>query len=307
MRFIQDSKPFESLKPFFIPAIYHRIIEGRKKFFQLSIVLDGSELILKKSNKDFVHTAFNKVIMGGVLRMERLFEPEKIHLEVILHSTPSESDLKIEFELVNKTPFIIAGEEYIASIMVEYSYSKMEIVTYMPIIYRQICKNGMVSVMTKRFSENVPADKIFEIGCEWSRCSFENYNRKLNDYFIQMRNSDESRTTPEIFQRNALQQIERLLKIRLDGENSEMRDLMTDRNRVRNALGMYIEQIGMNQYAVWNTITDFASQQQNLQDRNRLFMNIGKYLSNELEKSIATQNKKWSERITWEETLSKAK
>jgi hypothetical protein len=122
-----------------------------------------------------------------------------------------------------------------------------------------------------------------------------------------MRNSDESRTTPEIFQRDALQQIERVLKIRLDGENSEMRDLMTDRNRVRNALGMYIEQIGMNQYAVWNAITDFASQQQILQDRNRLFMNIGKYLSNELEKSLATQNKKWSERITWEETLSKAK
>jgi len=307
MYFIQDAKPFENLKPFFIPAIYHRIIDGKKKVYQLSVVLDGSELIVKKSPKDFIHAGFNKVIMNGLLRMERLFEPEKIHLEVIIHSSPLENDLSIEFELVNRTPFIIAGEEYIASIMVEYTYTKMDVVTYMPIIYRQICGNGMVSVMTKRFTEKVSADKIFEIGCEWSRCTFENYNRKLNDYFTQMRNSDESRTTPEMFQKDAMQQMERVLKMRLGDENSEMRNVMSNRDRTRNNLGMYIEQLGMNQFAVWNAITDFASQQSNLQDRNRLFMNIGKYLSNELEKSLATQNKKWSERMTWDEAIARAK
>jgi hypothetical protein len=307
MYFIQDTKPFENLRPFFIPAIYHRIIDGKKKVYQLSVVLDGSEIIVKKSPKAFTHTGFNKVIMGGVLRMEHLFEPEKIHLEVILHSTPLENDLSIQFELVNKTPFIIAGEEYIASIMVEYSYSKMDVVTYMPIIYRQTCSNGMVSVMTKRFSEKVSADKIFEIGCEWSRCTFEKYNRKLNDYFTQMRNSDESSNSPEDFRINAIKQMERVLKIRMGEENFNSRNIMTDRDRARNQLGRYIEQLGMNQFAVWNAITDFASQERNLQDRNRLFLNIGKYLSNELEKSLATQNKKWSERITWDEALSKAK
>ena len=307
MRFIQDTQAFETLKPYFIPAIYHRIIDGKKKVYQLSIVLEGAELIVKKSAKDFVHTAFNKVIMGGVLRMEQLFEPEKIHLEVILHSTPLENDLSIEFELVNRTPFIIAGEDYIASIMVEYSYSKMDVVTYMPIIYRQTCSNGMVSVMTKRFSEKVSADKIFEIGCEWSRCTFEKYNRKLNDYFTQMRNSDESSNSPEDFRINAIKQMERVLRSSIDEANSNSRNLMPDRDRARNQLGRYIEELGMNQFAVWNAITDFASQERNLQDRNRLFLNIGKYLSNELEKSLATQNKKWSERITWDEALSKAK
>lgn len=307
MRFIQDTQAFETLKPYFIPAIYHRIIDGKKKVYQLSIVLEGAELIVKKSAKDFVHTAFNKVIMGGVLRMEQLFEPEKIHLEVILHSTPLENDLSIEFELVNRTPFIIAGEDYIASIMVEYSYSKMDVVTYMPIIYRQTCSNGMVSVMTKQFSEKVSADKIFEIGCEWSRCTFEKYNRKLNDYFTQMRNSDESSNSPEDFRINAIKQMERVLRISIDEANSNSRNLMPDRDRARNQLGRYIEELGMNQFAVWNAITDFASQERNLQDRNRLFLNIGKYLSNELDKALATQNKKWSERMTWDDALSKAK
>lgn len=307
MRFIQDTQAFETLKPYFIPAIYHRIIDGKKKVYQLSIVLEGAELIVKKSAKDFVHTAFNKVIMGGVLRMEQLFEPEKIHLDIILHSAPSENDLSIEFELVNRTPFIIAGEDYIASIMVEYSYSKMDVVTYMPIIYRQTCSNGMVSVMTKRFSEKVSADKIFEIGCEWSRCTFEKYNRKLNDYFTQMRNSDESSNSLEDFRINAIKQMERVLRISIDEANSNSRNLMPDRDRARNQLGRYIEELGMNQFAVWNAITDFASQERNLQDRNRLFLNIGKYLSNELDKALATQNKKWSERMTWDDALSKAK
>jgi hypothetical protein len=122
-----------------------------------------------------------------------------------------------------------------------------------------------------------------------------------------MRNSDESSNSLEDFRINAIKQMERVLKIRMGEENSNSRNIMPDRDRARNQLGRYIEQLGMNQFAVWNAITDFASQERNLQDRNRLFLNIGKYLSNELEKSLATQNKKWSERITWDEALSKAK
>jgi hypothetical protein len=311
MNFIQNTKPFEILKPYFIPAIYHRIVDGKKKVYQLSIVLDGAEVVVKKSAKDFVHTSFSKVIMGGVLRMEQLFEPEKIHLEVIIYSSPSENDLKFEFELVNKKPFIIAGEEYIASIMVEYDYSKMGVVSYLPIIYRQVCSNGMVSVMTKQFTENVAADKIFEIGCEWSRCTFEKYTRKLNDYFNEMKNSNEKDRTlsDEMFQNNAIQQMERVLKIRfIDSDDSHL-EVMSDRDRarVKYSLRQYIKEIGRNQFAVWNAITDFASQEYNIRERNILFLNIGKFLSNELDKSLATQNKKWSEKMTWEEALFKAK
>jgi hypothetical protein len=43
MKFLQDAQPFEILKPYFIPAIYHRIIEGRKKVYQLSISIEGIE------------------------------------------------------------------------------------------------------------------------------------------------------------------------------------------------------------------------------------------------------------------------
>lgn len=309
MNFIQNTKPFESLKPYFIPAIYHRIVEGKKKVYQLSIVLDANEVIVKKSSKDFVHTSFNKVIMGAILRMEQLFEPEKIHLEVIIYSTPLENDLSIEFELVNKKPFIIAGEEYIASIMVEYSYSKMSEVTYLPIIYRQVCSNGMVSVMTKRFIETVAADRIFDIGCEWSRCTFEKYTRKLNNYFNDLKNSNEKDRSmnDSMFERDAIQQMERVLRRRFSDLNSDLRNERSVRDRVRSSLRSYIEELGRNQFAVWNTITDFASQENEVRERNRLFLNIGKYLSNELDKSLDSQNKKWSERLTWEEAVARSK
>ena len=62
MKFLQDAQSFEILKPYFIPAIYHRIIEGRKKVYQLSISIEGIEKVIKKSAKPFQHTSLNKVI-----------------------------------------------------------------------------------------------------------------------------------------------------------------------------------------------------------------------------------------------------
>ena len=89
MRYIQETQPFEVVKQYFIPAIYHRIIEGKKKLFQLSVSMEGTEVIIKKSAKPFVHTGFNKVITGAVMRMERLFTPEHLQLEVIIYNTPN--------------------------------------------------------------------------------------------------------------------------------------------------------------------------------------------------------------------------
>ena len=39
MKFRQDTQPFEILKQYFIPAIYHRILEGRKKYFNFLYLL----------------------------------------------------------------------------------------------------------------------------------------------------------------------------------------------------------------------------------------------------------------------------
>ena len=89
MKFSQDTQPFEILKQYFIPAIYHRILEGRKKTFQLSLSFDGVEKIIKKSPKTFIHASFNQVITGAVLRMEKLFAPEELSLEVILFKKPT--------------------------------------------------------------------------------------------------------------------------------------------------------------------------------------------------------------------------
>lgn len=309
LNFLQNTLPFDVLKPYFLPAIYHRIIAGKRKLYQLSISIDGVEKVIKKSVNPFVHTSFNKVITGGVMRMEKLFAPEHLNLEVLLYKKPTFNSLELSFELVNKNSFIIGKETYIASIMVEYSYNKMNTVTYFPIIYRQICSNGMVSIMSKNFTETISADKIFDIGCEWSRCTFETYQRKLKDYFEILKNNDDIiiEDIENTFEQKAIRKLERVLKIssNIQDQSSLIKNEYTERDG-RNAASIVsdnIRTLGENQFAVWNAITDFASRETNIEKRNQMFFNAGKFLSNELEKTLNKKNKEWSENLVWNEIL----
>ncbi|TXI68945.1 MAG: hypothetical protein E6Q46_00255 [Flavobacterium sp.] len=306
MKFLQDTQPFEILKPYFIPAIYHRILEGRKKVYQLSISMDGVEKVIKKSAKPFEHASFNKVITGAVKRMEKLFAPDHLDLEVILYKKPSLQQLELSFELVNKNLFKIGNEDYFASIMCEYSYSKMNIVTYYPIIYRQTCINGQVAIMSKNFIETISADKIFDIGCEWSKCTFETYQRKLKDYFeiIQFNRFIEE---DETFELNAIKKMERVLKVEIQTKRTEMLVNFDDSPNAESIVSNNIETLGQNQFAVWNAITEFASRERDVNKRNQMFLNAGKFLSNEVEKTLNKRDKEWSENLIWNEILRLAK
>lgn len=309
MKFIQDTQSFEVLKPYFIPAIYHRILEGRKKVYQLSISIDGVEKVIKKSAKPFEHASFNKVITGAVKRMEKLFAPDHLDLEVILYKKPSLHQLELSFELVNKNLFKIGNEDYFASIMCEYSYSKMNVVTYYPIIYRQVCSNGMVSVMSKNFTETISSDKIFDIGCEWSKCTFETYQRKLKDYFEILQYGDDKLfdETTGSFESKAIRKMERVLKISIMPQNIEVLREFDSNHNAESILSDNIETLGYNEFAVWNAITDFASRERDVTKRNQMFLNAGKFLSNEVEKTLNKRDKEWSENLVWNQILRIAK
>lgn len=309
MKFIQDTQSFEVLKPYFIPAIYHRILEGRKKIYQLSISMDGVEKVIKKSAKPFEHASFNKVITGAVKRMEKLFAPDQLDLEVMLYKKPSLHQLELSFEIVNKNLFKIGNEDYFVSIMCEYSYSKMNVVIYYPIIYRQICSNGMVSVMSKNFTETISSDKIFDIGCEWSKCTFETYQRKLKDYFEILQYGDDKLfdETTGSFELKAIRKMERVLKISIIPQNIEVLREFDSNHNAESILSDNIETLGYNEFAVWNAITDFASRERDVTKRNQMFLNAGKFLSNEVEKTLNKRDKEWSENLIWNEILRLAK
>lgn len=309
MKFLQDTQSFEVLKPYFIPAIYHRILEGRKKVYQLSISMDGVEKVIKKSAKPFEHASFNKVITGAVKRMEKLFAPDHLDLEVILYKKPSLQQLELSFELVNKNLFKIGNEDYFASIMCEYSYSKMNLVTYYPIIYRQVCSNGMVSVMSKNFTETISTDKIFDIGCEWSKCTFETYQRKLKEYFEILQFGDEVLPDEpnDNFEAKAIRKMERVLKISIPSEKNRVSEVIDNSHSAENILSENIETLGYNQFAIWNAITDFASRERDVAKRNQMFLNAGKFLSNEVEKTLNKRDQLWSENLVWNEILRIAK
>jgi len=308
MKFRQDTQPFEILKQYFIPAIYHRILEGRKKIFQLSLSFDGVEKIIKKSPKTFIHASFNQVITGAVLRMEKLFAPEELNLEVILFKKPTLNNFEISFELVNKNIFKIGQEEYYASIVCEYSYSSMDKVTYYPIIYREVCSNGMVSVMTKNFTESIGADKIFDIGCEWSRCTFENYQNKLNDYFEQLKQEEFAARNEEKIEHKIIQRMENVLGVTIAREEKNLiREIDIEQPSPQEIIHRNLENLGSNQFGIWNAITDFASRERDIDKRNKMFLNAGQFLSKEMEKTLNKKSKSHSKNLQWSQILRIAK
>ena len=79
---IKQPSPFSTLKEYYLPAIHHPIMVGKKKMYNLSIPLGGKEIQIKRSSKKIKHASFAKVILGAVLRMQKLFQPDKLNLAI---------------------------------------------------------------------------------------------------------------------------------------------------------------------------------------------------------------------------------
>jgi len=296
---IKQPSPFITLKEYYLPAIHHSIMVGKKKMYNLSIPLGGKEIQIKRSSKKIKHASFAKVILGAVLRMQKLFQPDKLNLAVIINKQPSGHDLTLEFELVNSNKFIIANEEYFLTIMANYSYAKPDKVTYYPILYRQWCSNGAVSILSEQFKEIIPVEKTLEIGCEWTRCNFENYKNMATSYFEDLKRIEDNL---ERLRKNADQLANSLFNNR--ARRNSKKDLpesnvLKERRSVNSYLSKNIEQLGSNQYAVFNALTEYASQEEDLELRYQYFMSIGKYLSKEMKKTAKFNKEYWSDSLDW--------
>ena len=84
-------------------------------------------------------------------------------------------------------------------------------------------------------------------------------------------------------------------------DDYSLRGESRDRVRASDLISMYIEQFGNNQLALWNALTDYASQEQNLRVRNENLMRVGKYLSKEIKKMLKSRQDVLSESMSWNE------
>jgi hypothetical protein len=302
---IKQPNSFSDLKEFYLPAIHHPILVGKKRMYHLFVPIGGQEILVKKSAKKIKHTSFANVILGAVLRMKKLFHPDKMDLAVIITKRPYPNDLTLEFELVNRNEFKIGTEPYFLTIVASYSYSKPDYVTYYPVLYRQWCSNGAVTVLSEHFKEVISVEKIFEIGSDWTRCNFEDYKNLVNDYFETLRRievpQNQLRNDVDRLVRSVLETNRTTLNRNEQFDNYSLRAEGRDRVRASDLISRYVEQFGNNQLAVWNALTDYASQEQNLRVRNENLMRVGKYLSKEIKKMLKSRQDVLSESMSWNE------
>jgi hypothetical protein len=299
---INQTSTIEELREFYVPAFHHPIKMGSKRLYTLSVPLFNKEIQIKKSSKKIKHTSFQNVILGAVRRMNKLFAPDKLRLEVIINKIPNENDLTLEFELINRNLFVISNEEYFLTIVARYSYNKPDKVTYFPILYRQWCSNGCVSILSEQFKEVIDAEKIHDIGCEWTRCNFESYRNRLNNYFnylkSQINHSEQLRLSTN---KIASKLFDLSNSTKINRDNFINPEFKGDNRNIDLYFGRNIEQLGNNQFAVLNALTEFASREKDSDQRYKYFMALGKYIDKEINKTIKLENQFGFSRLSWEE------
>lgn len=304
--FIQNTIPFSELRAFFLPAMYITVLDGNNKSYQLSIPFKGREIVVKKSNKSFSYAGFNQVISGAVLRMQKIFHPDKLKLEVYNLLGPNFDDLSLSFELINKNKFKIADEDYYASVRVSYSYDDVNKITYAPIIYREVCSNGMVTVLSSKFKEVISPNKIFEIGSEWTRCNFETIKNNYTRYFNQIQNKKINDNINDLMN-NILPTLNEFDQIRQKIGLSEKNDRTVFENDIKEVsnsqrvLRSNINILGNNEFALWNTLTEIASRERNHVIRHEMLSLLGKNISKEVDKMLKKEKRDRSNKLLWNE------
>lgn len=304
---LHDGEPISLLKEFFIPAIHERVKSGKKNVYQLTVPLYGTELLVKRSILPLKHTSFANVITGAVLRMNKLFYPDRPKLKVLFIAKPDPINVTLKFELINETPLLINDEPYFLTILTEYRYDKMDKVSYAPILYRQVCSNGMVSILGERFKETITIDKLFDISVDWSRCSFEQYQKRFSSYLFQL-----SRTPLSITQlnTNVSKLIRKLINNKRSRRNraiSQYKDISLTpdypKRKLHELINHYTEEFGQTSLAVFYILTDFASREPDFNVRYQSFLSIGKYVQTEMIRLVKANFKYWSNSLTWEELI----
>jgi hypothetical protein len=299
---INQAEPFSKLKEFYIPANHSTEIVGKRKKFKLSIPWQGLNIPIKQSSKKIIHASLAKVIQGTVLRMKKLFEPAPLNLGVIINHRfdPKAGETLLEFELVNRNGFNIGNDEYFISIVTRYSYSKPETAVYLPILYRKWCSNGAVWVTSDRFKEEIHVDKILDIGCEWTKCNFEAFHKNANTYFEILKNNRKIESHIEELFLEAERLIATVLKPEKGRKNTRGDRALFNRDvSISQTVKKYLERDGNNQFAIFNVLTDFASNEPDTTIRYNYFIKIGKYLSREINKVTKNSAETWSEQLDW--------
>jgi hypothetical protein len=321
--FQQDFQDFKTLQPYFIPAIYHKLAVGKNNVYQLSVPFDGEEVIIHSNKENFIHAGFNDVITGAVLRLQEMFKPEELKLKVAVYQEPTLEDLSLTFELYNTISFTIDNEEYNMSIIGSYSYKNKGEVRYHPVIYREVCTNGMIAKISNNLVETIPADRIFDFGCEWSRCSFDAYCERLTSFYEMLKMEDlfdpedlnlsehpiedRNEKVEEIFSPRETSDHIDSASFNYEPEEEEVYSIMTElfgeeydsTDDLRAIIKHNFDELGTNQYGLLNILTDYISRETDWEVRLDRMRILGDYVESLMDEKFHFYNHKWSKSPSW--------
>jgi len=182
---------------------------------------------------------YKESVFAGLIWTKKLFECNFNELTVKTCNWGVKKS-KIEIEIVNTTyPIILDGEVFYPYIVITYSYETITKVKFDIGFYRSACSNGVIYGQNEIIKLDISTNKLFEVPFWINKCLMNHVSKRFENQIKILKNTEVShRDITNFIHSNKLSNW---------GVN------FTDLTR------QYIETLGENAYALFNILTDAAT------------------------------------------------
>lgn len=207
-------------------------------------------------SRDFTFASYEKVIAGGLLRCQRLFN--KPYTDIIVHKLNyGRSKQWFICELIaQNTKVKIDGELHYPYLCITYSYDRVNAINYEIGIYREKCSNGILLGFKSLMKIKATPETLFDVDPYFNPCMLSQLVKEYERQTVMLKNTKLNYRTIEILISSATGR-----NVRHDDDSYfvDEKGALNQSNHVRDLIGSYSEEIGQNAYTVLNVITDLAS------------------------------------------------
>lgn len=207
-------------------------------------------------SRDFTFASYEKVIAGGLLRCQRIFNKPYSDIEIHKLNYGRNKQWFVCELIAKNTKVKVDGELHYPYLCINYSYDRVNAINYEIGIYREKCVNGILLGFKSLMKIKVTPETLFDVDPWYNPCLLNNLVKEYERQVVMLKNTKLERSTIESLVSVAIGR-----NIRQE-EDSYFVDVKRELGRepnVRDLIGSYTEELGNNAYAALNVITDLAS------------------------------------------------
>ena len=217
---------------------------------------NGNGIDYANFSRDFTFASYEKVIAGGLLRCQRIFNKPYSDIEVHKMNYGRNKQWFI-CELISRgTKVKVDGELHYPYLCINYSYDRVNAINYEIGIYREKCVNGVLFGFRSLMKIKVTPETIFDVDPWYNPCLLHNLVKEYERQVQMLKRTHMDQRSMESLISVALG---RDIRHEEDTYFVDRKGELSTQPNVQRMMRNYTNELGENAYATLNVITDIAS------------------------------------------------